>query len=127
MRARLVVRELPVQGLFAISASRPWVARLNLPISVQSTSQFKLNSQALAAPDPDTWTVVVTTADRAGTGNLPCRETKLPCKDPYDELSDGDRCQFGRSRDSPRNIERQPALLTQPPAEMRLGSLEEVP
>ena len=93
--------------------------------SVDKPIQVRL--QALAAPDPDTWTVVVTTADRAGTGNLPCRETKLPCKDPYDELSDGDRCQFGRSRDSPRNIERQPALLTQPPAEMRLGSLEEVP
>ena len=43
MRARLVVRELPVQGLFAISASWLWVARLNLPISVQSTSQFKLD------------------------------------------------------------------------------------
>lgn len=127
MRARLLVGELSVQGLFAISASRLWAARLNLPTSVQSTSQFKLDSQALAAPDPDTWTVAVTTDDLATTGPLlAAKPNRLP-KTPTPSFQTEIAASLAEAAIARGTSAGNRPCFPGTPAEMRLGSLKEVP
>lgn len=126
MRARLVVGELSAEGLFAISASRRWAARLNLPISVQSTRQFKLASLALAVPDPDTWTVAATTSDLAGTGTLLAAKLNRLAKTPAPSFQTEIATSLAEAAITRGTSTANRPCLPGTPAEMRLGSLEEV-
>jgi hypothetical protein len=65
MRVRLVVQ--CIQVLLTLSVSQVWAACVNPPLSAAAISQFKLNPEALVAPNSDTRTIEAVTRDLAGT------------------------------------------------------------
>lgn len=93
--------------------------------SIDKPIQVRL--QALAAPDPDTWTVAVTTDDLATTGPLlAAKPNRLP-KTPTPSFQTEIAASLAEAAIARGTSAGNRPCFPGTPAEMRLGSLKEVP